>query len=338
MMSGTDADTALLVAAILGGAASIFALIAAWRYRRQALSYGALEARPRHPASHRPTPTPSPPPIDPEEVRRLRAALSDSDRSLRALADIASRDLRTPVRGIDNLVGCLRHDLDRDATPEVAAYLDRIESRAHDIGVAVDDIVQLVAAETHHDAATETDVASLVHYVVATIDLRSSIDIELAIDLPPVSVTATPLASCVRGLIDNAVRHHHDPHHGHIVVTARLAGGDRLIVAVEDDGPGFDPALVRRRIRAAGDRLGGVGEGVGLQVISRICDVHDASLMIHSEPGAGSICSLHWPVTVIGSNETRSVRLDAEPVIDLRDPPSAVHEVPQNDDASTPSP
>ncbi len=307
--------------------ATIAALLAAaLEYRRRYRFLGALEARPRHPAARRPPPTPEPtaPAVSLDEVDRLRANVAELDAALRRLGDLTARDLRSPVRGIGSLVEFLRDDLGDDASPTVVHHLERIEKRTHDMAGAVDEILRLAKAESHHESATATDVASLVHYLVATVDLRSAIGIELDIDLPPILTTATPLASCVRNLIDNAVRHHHDPLHGHVVVSARLNGSDRLVVSVEDDGPGFDPSVVRRRIQAAGAKLRASGDGVGLQVVSRICEVHGASLRIHSEPGGGSICSLHWPVeAVLPVSTRRPSPLDVTgPVIDLRDRPA----------------
>ena len=79
-------------------------------------------------------------------------------------------------------------------------------------------------------------------------------------------VTARPLAikRILGNLIDNARRHA-----GHIELTLADAGSDRVVIAVEDDGPGIAPgqraeALLpfRRLDSARGSPAGGAGLGL----------------------------------------------------------------------------
>jgi len=112
---------------------------------------------------------------------------------------------------------------------------------------------------------------------------------------PEVLPVAIPFLS-VQPLVENAVRHGLESKEGVglITLTAQDLGSDALI-AVEDDGVGSDPELVRRVL--AGDTeadpagQGTAGNSVGLaNVDSRLRQVFgdDSGLVVETAPGAGT--------------------------------------------------
>lgn len=145
---------------------------------------------------------------------------------------------------------------------------------------------------------------------------------------------ATPLATCLRNLLDNATRHHDDPSNGHVAVRAAYAEPHFVTLTVVDDGPGFtyrpldtastgiDPVTGNR----SGDHAGSARSGIGLEVVRRICTLHGATFAAGPGPEGGTVCTLRWPATVAPASGTPRPGVGAPldvggPVIDLRDDP-----------------
>jgi SAM-dependent methyltransferase len=79
-------------------------------------------------------------------------------------------------------------------------------------------------------------------------------------------------------------------------------GGRMLVIAVADNGPGIDPALLSRvfepfvTTKATGDGLAGKrGMGLGLAIVKRIVEGHRGAITVTSEPGRGTTFLVHLP-------------------------------------------
>ena len=86
----------------------------------------------------------------------------------------------------------------------------------------------------------------------------------------------------LRNLVDNAVRHGG----GEVRVSLRQEAGT-VVVEVADDGPGVPdvalPQLGRRFYRGPDSR--GMGSGLGLSIVTRIAQLHGATIAYANGPG-----------------------------------------------------
>ena len=82
--------------------------------------------------------------------------------------------------------------------------------------------------------------------------------------------------------------------------------GDRVRIAVQDQGIGMDQKEVRKifqkfyRTKKA-EESGEVGTGIGLSIVEQIITQHGGSIEVTSSPGHGSCFTLVLPVQKIGS-------------------------------------
>lgn len=103
------------------------------------------------------------------------------------------------------------------------------------------------------------------------------------------------LQELLDNLVDNALRH--TPRGG--VVTVGLRGDDegRVVLSIDDSGPGVDEALFPRlgeRFFRAPDAPAG-GSGLGLAIVRRIADTHGATLAFGRSALGGLRVDLAFP-------------------------------------------
>ncbi len=103
------------------------------------------------------------------------------------------------------------------------------------------------------------------------------------------------LARVVRNLLDNAHRHA-----ARVVLSSRASGPGRLLVAVDDDGPGIPPAERERvfdrfhRTQAGRERASG-GSGLGLGIARAIVAAHGGRIWVEDSALGGARVAFELP-------------------------------------------
>lgn len=93
------------------------------------------------------------------------------------------------------------------------------------------------------------------------------------------------------------------------VMTTHLDGGERLVLVVEDDGPGI-PEEQRDRVLRAFERAGSraEGSGLGLSIVSRFTSLLGGDLTVGERPGGGARFTVDVPVTTTEGDGATAVR------------------------------
>jgi two-component system phosphate regulon sensor histidine kinase PhoR len=98
------------------------------------------------------------------------------------------------------------------------------------------------------------------------------------------------LEQVVTNLLDNAIKYAGEG--AHVTVTATPVG-DRIAIAVADDGVGISPAHLGRvferfyRVDAGRSRELG-GTGLGLSIVKHLVELMGGTVDVESEPGKGA--------------------------------------------------
>lgn len=109
-----------------------------------------------------------------------------------------------------------------------------------------------------------------------------------------VEVEVAAMRRALRNLVMNAARYAK----GRIAVT--VTSGERVVVAVEDDGPGV-PEAERERIFApfavveTSRARGGAGVGLGLAIVRRVAELHGGRAWCEASPLGGARFVTTWP-------------------------------------------
>ncbi|WP_462164249.1 sensor histidine kinase [Pseudoalteromonas xiamenensis] len=227
---------------------------------------------------------------------RLEMALKETNKNLEEFTYVASHDLRSPLRGISDLLTWIQEDIDLDANPEVAKNLNRIAIRIDKMEQLIANLLTYARAGRASTALEEVDVRHLIDEVIDFVDAPTSFKIECIAESVTLSLVLTPLETILRNLLSNAIKHH-DKEQGNIHVSCELEG-NFCIFKVKDDGPGIAPSAMKRIFNlfqtATASERGGTG--IGLSVSRRLAEVHGANLSVTSnEPDEGVTFELRWP-------------------------------------------
>ena len=240
----------------------------------------------------------------PEEIRPLLDALNELlarvDRALanerRFTAD-AAHELRTPLAALAAQSQVARRARDAEEREHALAQIDTGSQRA---GRLVGQLLTLARLDPGSrptmqavslDALAAEECAAL-----GQIALERHITLEL--DAPrAVSMAgiADLLRVLLRNLIDNALRY--TPAGGRVVVAVGQVD-DGVSVVVSDNGPGI-PKGERDNVLLRFHRLAGQdveGSGLGLSIVARIAELHEARLMLEDGPaGTGLSVRVFFP-------------------------------------------
>lgn len=214
-----------------------------------------------------------------------------------------SHDLRAPlttIRAISTELLDASDQYDDDAR-------DRLLEQVVDESARLDRIVGnlLSASRIQAGALVPTlepeSLASVVELGVRRLTRHggSVIVVEMADDLPDVSIDAVQIDQVVSNLIENARRH--APDGGEVRVAAEwpspASGVGFVEVTVTDQGEGFSPVARSRAFEAfSADGSVEASTGLGLAVCRAIVEAHDGTIWLREEGGRGARVSFTLPV------------------------------------------
>jgi two-component system, OmpR family, sensor histidine kinase QseC len=202
-------------------------------------------------------------------------ALLESER--RFTAD-AAHELRTPIAAIRAQAQVALAETDdvlrRRALLQTLEGCDRATRLAEQLLT----LSRLEAADSSDaPAMMPVDLAALAQRVVAELAPKAlAKDQTLEFDAPQACAIAgndTLLAVLVRNLVDNAVRY--SPPGARVAVTVKREG-DRIVLGIDDSGPGLADAELRRLGERFFRALGSAesGSGLGWSIVRRIAAAH----------------------------------------------------------------
>ncbi len=233
-------------------------------------------------------------------IEALTRQLADLDQ----FTNLVAHDLKAPLRGIDHLARWVHGDLEDPVTAAGAtANLRLLRERVSTLNQLLDDLLAYARLGREGLRPEAVAIDRLLDEILALLAPPHSFTIRINANLPPVPTQRTPLASVLRNLLGNAIKHHAGEQ-GRIEIDVRRHG-QILEVVITDDGPGIAPAE-REQIQAMFEppqAPQAPAGGLGLAIVRRILAAHGGSLAIESPgSGAGTAMRLRWPLAALEPN------------------------------------
>lgn len=232
--------------------------------------------------------------IDITVRKRLELELREANAHLEEFTYVASHDLKSPLRGINDLVEWVSEDLKDSCSPEIRRNLERIQARVSRMERIIEDLLSYARARNATAELTLVDPRELVSAIVELEAPPSGFEVDIQVDARPFRAARVPLETVVRNLFSNAIKHHDLPA-GRI--TIKVSEDDAFChLEVRDDGPGVPPQSQERVFKlfqtvSSSERR---GSGIGLALSKRLVESHGGKIRLVSE-GRGAAFHVWWP-------------------------------------------
>ncbi|RIK71634.1 MAG: PAS domain-containing sensor histidine kinase [Planctomycetota bacterium] len=248
------------------------------------------------------TPLAGDPPAGVVLVLRDISELKRLERMRQQFIANVSHELKTPLSSIRAYAETLRNGAASDPV-HGPRFLERIDEQAGRLEELILDMLNLARIEAGQTPLKLVDVplAGFVKRCIADFETQAAakqISISVAVeDALAVHADEKALRQVLGNLVDNAVKY--TPAGGRVAIRA-CRDGERVLLEVEDTGPGIPPAhharLFERFYRvdnARSRQLGGTG--LGLAIVKHLTQAMGGSVALESQVGVGSVFMICLP-------------------------------------------
>ncbi|MDZ4682088.1 MAG: tetratricopeptide repeat protein [Saprospiraceae bacterium] len=212
---------------------------------------------------------------------------------LQQFAQVASHDLREPLRTIGSFSTLLSRHYESKFDDEAKEYQGFIQSAVKRMQHLLDDLLDYARLDHKESDREITDLSRLVQE--ATQNLKSQIEstqttIEV-LSLPSLRVFPRPMVQLFQNLISNGIKYR-----GEVPPVIRIKSSfspqsSQYTIALSDNGIGMEPINLERIFNMF-VRLHGQGKyegtGIGLATCKKIVERHGGKIWAESTPGKGS--------------------------------------------------
>jgi light-regulated signal transduction histidine kinase (bacteriophytochrome) len=219
--------------------------------------------------------------------------LEAANKELEAFSYSVSHDLRAPLRHIDGFARLLAQRESGRLDETSARYLGVIGEAARKMGQLIDDLLAFSRMSRTEMQALPVDLGQVIegvrHDLAPAVEGR---DIEWRIGPLPV-ITGDPAMINVvfSNLLSNAVKYTAPRGQARIAIEATGAEGDEIVIAISDNGVGFDMAYAHK-LFGVFQRLHRdeefEGTGIGLATVRRIISRHGGRVWAEAALDSGA--------------------------------------------------
>lgn len=218
-------------------------------------------------------------------------SLAEAER-LAAVGEMAAglaHELRNPLAGVQMALANLRHEL---ADPDAQIRLDLVIGELKRVNDLMNGLLN--QARLRPEPAVPLALAQVVEELLALVRYQAEPGIAFEAAIPAELVCALPenrLRQALLNLVLNGAQAMSG--RGRVRIEAERADG-RLVLRVDDQGPGFPDAMLRQGMRPfASERVGGTG--LGLASVRRLALDLGGELVLANLPAGGARVSLSLP-------------------------------------------
>jgi len=227
-----------------------------------------------------------------QRVAVRTAELETSNRELEAFSYSVSHDLRAPLRAIDGFSKALLEDCGEALGETGARHLDRVRTAARQMGLLIDDLLNLARLSRTEMRRGPVDLAAVGKEIADTLT-QAQPERQVSFVVPP-RLTAEGDSQLLRVVLDNLLRNawkFTSKKPAARIELGQTGTNGKTVFFVADDGAGFDMAhadLLFAPFQRLHRQSDFEGTGVGLATVQRIIHRHGGRLWAEGAVGTGA--------------------------------------------------
>ncbi|MEM6343592.1 MAG: ATP-binding protein [Bacteroidota bacterium] len=232
------------------------------------------------------------------DLKQKNKELKQANSDLERFAFVASHDLKTPLRNINNFLGLIERRLPHPVPKELQEYLQIASNNARHMYYLIEDILQYSRLDKEPEVFV-TDLNMIVRRAkMQLFDFIEESGAEIVVgELPPILGNEGQLELLFQNLIENGIKYN-EAEVPRVEITAELSG-NRNIIRIVDNGIGIKDVYQSKifdmfyRLHTQ-DRY--EGTGIGLAICKKIAEKNRGNIRLESQFGSGSAFVLDFPL------------------------------------------
>lgn len=223
--------------------------------------------------------------------------LEKKNKELDQFAYITSHDLKSPLRGINNLAEWIEEDLDGKMTPESKKYFKLLKGRVHRMEALINSILSYARAGKTMESQQKIDTKELVTSVLNNCDIPENCSILIDDLLPNITADRREIYEVFNVFISNAINHNTSAEP--VVNITGQQKGTFAEFCIADNGPGIEEEFHQKvfTIFQTLERRDDVENiGAGLAIGKKIIEDYGGRTWVQSEKGKGANFYFTWPI------------------------------------------
>ena len=236
------------------------------------------------------------------KMKKYTVELQRSNQDLDDFAYIASHDLKSPLRGIDQIASWMSEDIAEGNMDDLSRNITLMRGRVQRMEQLLTDLLLYSRVGRTGENLTTVDTKNLVQDLFHFSSPPKAFRLNLLGDFPNFKTYSAPLEQVLRNLIGNAIKHH-DREDGELTIHCYESpkSANHYEFAVSDDGPGIDEKyhqLIFKMFKSLRPRDEVEGSGIGLALIKKIVHTYNAEIHLESSLGKGATFYFTWPKVI----------------------------------------
>ena len=230
------------------------------------------------------------------QLKKTMQDLVFSNQDLEGFAYVASHDLKSPLRAIDNLSQWIADDMDPVKDESNWERVTLLRKRVARMEELLNSLLSYSRAGKVFDQSDRIHAGELLRGIREVLNVPEGFTIEIGSELDGVLIPRMPLEQVFHNLISNALKHH-DKDEGTVSVSV-TEEPDHYVFEIKDDGPGIDPNFhdkIFDMFQTLRPRDEVEGSGMGLALVKKMLGRHGGRVEVRSTPGDGSNFIITFP-------------------------------------------
>lgn len=217
------------------------------------------------------------------KLTRQNTRLESLNQDLEQFIYAASHDLKTPIRGLHNLIQFLEADFSDDLTAQSEEYITLIKSRVQRIYVLIDGLMRYGAISRERSTQTEYNLQTFIERQAKNFN-NENITISIPNPLPTISTNPIWMNELFTNLIENAIKYNPQTK---CEITIQYTEKEHFHkFSIKDNGHGVDEKYHERMFKlfqTLDNKDNNPTAGIGLAIVKKIITELGGKVWIESE-------------------------------------------------------